>query len=264
MRAVRRSAGHRTPVRRRSRCPGSPRTPNARRPLPRRPPPTRQSSWRRWRGARGGAGGSRDRGRTALPLSHVELAFCTRPLAGEMEPGMPIPTVPRRAGLLLELGDHVADGAERGRIVVSRGGDAMLRHDCAVGPERHACNLAAAEIDAEAHLAASPGCAVMTPRSRGRPAAEGPARGRSVSGATEALAAKTSSSNSSPTRCSSTAARNSGAPARARTSAGVESGERQEPRQPRRLLRQERKPLSGNGFRRFQGQRLRAPIHVGS
>ena len=35
---------------------------------------------------------SRSNGR---PLSQVELAFCTRPVVGDSEPGMPMPTLPR-------------------------------------------------------------------------------------------------------------------------------------------------------------------------
>jgi hypothetical protein len=52
-------------------------------------------------------------------------------------------------GILFELADQVADGAERGRVVAPRGSHAMLCHGCTAGPERHSCNFAAAEIDAQ-------------------------------------------------------------------------------------------------------------------
>ena len=77
-----------------------------------------------------------------------------------------------------------------------------------------------------------------------------------------AFAANTSRSDSSPARCSSTAARNCGAFSLRANLIGCQARYRQEARQPRRLLRQERKPLSGNAFRRFQGQGLARPKHV--
>ena len=159
-----------------------------------------------------------------------------------------------RAGLCSSLAHHVADGAQRRCVVVPRRRDAMLGHDCAIGSERHAGNLGAAQVDAEAHLgfprlvhhdfAVPAGCLLQ----------EDARAGATVSGATEVLAANTSRSDSSPTRCSSTAARNSGDSTCSRIWSGVNPVSVRKRDKPRRLLRQERKPLSGNAFRRFQGQ----------
>ena len=74
---------------------GSRRRPRARRPPRRRSPPRARSSWRRSRSARA-APRRADRSRSSgWPLSHVEFAFLTRPVAGEIAPGMPTPTLPR-------------------------------------------------------------------------------------------------------------------------------------------------------------------------
>ena len=45
--------------------------------------------------------------RNGWPLSQVELAFCTSPLAGDIEPGMPMPTLPRPPARCLEHAHHL-------------------------------------------------------------------------------------------------------------------------------------------------------------
>ena len=61
--------------------------------LRRRLPPTGRSNWRRWRGALDGRAQPRGLARVGRPFSQVEFAFFTRPVAGEIAPGMPMPTV---------------------------------------------------------------------------------------------------------------------------------------------------------------------------
>ena len=41
-------------------------------------------------------------------MSQVELAFLTRPVAGDSVPGMPMPTLPRAAELGLDARDQAA------------------------------------------------------------------------------------------------------------------------------------------------------------
>ena len=201
------------------------------------------------------------RGRAAngRPLSQVELAFCTQPAcrrqrarhadadaaraaprsARACAPSRPWPATWRRS-----RGAARACGARPARC---RPGPApRLRSWCRRGrcPRRSAA-----------------GCAGLPSCAR-RPAAARRARPM-VSGAISRLAANTSSSDSSPARCSSTAASSSGVPARARTSAGSRPVARKKALHARRLLGQERKPLHGNGFRRLavHGWRLAPGSH---
>ena len=62
------------------------------------------------------------------PLSQVEFAFLTRPVAGEIAPGMPTPTVPRRP-LRLRRPRRARRWHRGSRVVVARGGHAPPRAD---------------------------------------------------------------------------------------------------------------------------------------
>ena len=104
----------RCPLRRR--CPGSHRTPR------RLPPPTRRSPRTTPKQSaslanRASRRISRCRSRASgFPLSHAELAFLISPVAGEIAPGMPIPTREGMDTTLFQLADQVADCLER-RVV---------------------------------------------------------------------------------------------------------------------------------------------------
>ena len=86
------------------------------------------------------------------PMSQVEFAFLTRPVAGESAPGMPTPTVPRRPVSASRSRDEAGDRLERRRR--SRGGASRTRRRAsarAVVVEGDAFDLRAAEVDADAH-----------------------------------------------------------------------------------------------------------------
>ena len=99
------------------------------------------------------------------PFSRVELAFLTRPVAGEIAPGCPTPTRQRRADLRFELADHAGDGFDR-RLVAVRGvGTRSRARSLAVVREDDALDLGAAEVDADAH-GADPTCRGSIQRGR--------------------------------------------------------------------------------------------------
>ena len=186
---------------------------------------------------------SRPNGR---PLSQVELAFCTRPLAGESTP------------------------ACRCRCCRARRLPARVRRPCRRSPTSRVVAPGAA-CDARRARAARPSATpaiLVPPRSMpsraptpGHVLVDVPTRAREsaraghVSGATDAFAANTSRSDSSA-RYSSTAPRNSGRSPCANLAGARPVSDRK--RRAARAPRQERKPLSGNGFRGF-GVRLDAP-----
>ena len=85
-----------------------------------------------------------------LPFSQVELAFCTPPPPGAIEPGMPMPTVPEPPADCCRVPDHLNNGAQRGGVVVLRRGDAMLRQAGAGSVQDDAGDLGAAKVDAQA------------------------------------------------------------------------------------------------------------------
>src|SRR5581483_11269799 len=117
-------------------------------------------------------------------------------------------------GRSLEPADHVADGPDRGGVVVPGSRHAVLGARAAASIQRHARDLGAAEINADPQ---GGGWGSLLRRHRGAPPSRAMARVM-LSGATLRPAVKVSNSDSSALRCSSTASSSSGAPARARTS----------------------------------------------
>ena len=92
---------------------------------------------------------SRSNGR---PLSQVEFAFLTRPLAGEIEPGMPTPSEARLSGIALDFADQPDDLRDRGVVVVAGRGDAPPRELAAVvAGERDRLDLGAAQVHPDPH-----------------------------------------------------------------------------------------------------------------
>ena len=86
------------------------------------------------------------------PLSQVELAFLTRPVAGEIVPGMPTPTTAGAAArLALRLRHHLGDGCQGCLVVLPRRGAPEAASGDALPVEGEGLDLGAAQIDADAH-----------------------------------------------------------------------------------------------------------------
>ena len=84
-------------------------------------------------------------------MSQVELAFLTRPVAGEMAPGMPTPTDGASARLGLELAYQRRDGREARAIVPARSRNPPRRRRHGPrGPRSDGFDLGAAEVNADA------------------------------------------------------------------------------------------------------------------
>ena len=89
--------------------------------------------------------------RRGRPFSHVELAFFTRPVAGEMAPGMPMPTVPRACTSLSIDATSAGDGPHRAVVIVAGRRDAAPGRRATVRRERDALDLRPAQVDADAN-----------------------------------------------------------------------------------------------------------------
>ena len=189
-----------------------------------------------------------------LPLSHVELAFCTSPLAGATEPGMPMPTAAALAArAFLERAHHLADGPDGRAVVVARRRHAMLGQRASARAQRHARDLGAAEVDADAQRGLACFGAVM-----GAPRRAGRWRGRRFPAATAAAGGKDEQQRFVPSQMlqhRQGKLRRAGArPHLAR----LQPGKLKKAQHARCVLGQERKPLQRNGFGRFsiEGGRL--------
>ena len=95
----------------------------------RRWPLTARSNWRRSPAAPAAPARARDRSSSGRPMSQVELAFLISPVAGEIAPGMPMPTVARacRAEAVV-VRCFSADAARRSFKAMSR--DRQSRERC--------------------------------------------------------------------------------------------------------------------------------------
>ena len=81
------------------------------------------------------------------PFSQTEFAFLTRPVAGEMAPGMPMPTVPRSPASRSTASTRPAMAREGGRVVVAGGGHAAARAGGARRLEGHRLDLRPAKVE---------------------------------------------------------------------------------------------------------------------
>ena len=104
-----------------------------------------------------------------LPLSHVEFAFFTRPVAGEIAPGIPTPTVPGDPVSASSAVDEPGDRPHRGTVVLAWRRDAPAGGRPAVRRERNPFDLRAAQVDADSDHAATCRC----PRAPRRPSERG-------------------------------------------------------------------------------------------
>ena len=91
---------------------------------------------------------SRSRG---CPISQVEFAFLTRPLAGERAPGIPTPTVAAASGVRLEVAHETGHRLERRPVVVPGRRHPAPGELRPVVRERHALDLRAPEVEPDAH-----------------------------------------------------------------------------------------------------------------
>ena len=92
-----------------------------------------------------------DRRRRARPISHVELAFLTSPVAGEIVPGMPMPTDASRAALALDRLHETGDRRHRGRVVAARCRNPLPGQFASIVGNRNPLDLRAAQVDANPH-----------------------------------------------------------------------------------------------------------------
>ena len=155
-RSRRRAVGRPRRCRRRCPCRGSRRRRRVR-PRPRRRSlPTARSSSRRSRAARAARAPASRSSRRGWPISQVEFAFLTRPVAGEIAPGMPMPTCPaRRRPPRRRRPDPRSRRACRRSL--PRGVSTRRRKTLrAVRVESDRLDLRAAEIDADPEVALIP------------------------------------------------------------------------------------------------------------
>ena len=160
---------------------------------------------------------------------------------------MPMPTLPRPPARCSSRAHHLADGADGRGVVVARRRHAMLGQRG--GRPRPARRLRSWCRRGRCPCAAGPpSCApaVIGPTPRARQCAR-----PTLSGATAWLAANTSSSDSSPARCSSTARESSGRAGSSAHFVRLQPGKLKKSQHARGVLGKERKPLQGNGFGRF-------------
>ena len=86
------------------------------------------------------------------PFRVVELAFFTRPVAGLITPGMPMPTVALTPSCGLGVAHQAGDGLQGAVVVAMRRGNAVAQRSRSVGGENGDLDLGAAEVDADAML----------------------------------------------------------------------------------------------------------------
>ena len=84
------------------------------------------------------------------PMSQVELAFLTSPVAGDTAPGIPTPTVPRSPVALSAARTRSGDRLQRAVVAAARRLDAAAEALRAVRAEPDRLDLGSAEIDADA------------------------------------------------------------------------------------------------------------------
>ena len=86
------------------------------------------------------------------PLSAMELAFFTRPVAGLITPGMPMPTLAVTPSWASTSRTRAAMASSVAFVAAGRGWDAVAQRLRAVGREDDDLDLGAAEVDADAVL----------------------------------------------------------------------------------------------------------------
>ena len=111
---------------------------------------------------------ARSRSRAA-PMIQVELAFLTRPVAGERAPGMPTPTEPRPPASRSRSRTRAAMASERRPVVALRTGQAPAGQGFARIVEHDAFDLGAAQIDADSHCEILPFQCTDPAKARGFP-----------------------------------------------------------------------------------------------
>ena len=116
-------------------------------------------------------------------MSQVEFAFFTSPVAGEIAPGIPTPTVPRRRSPP-RVAHEAGHGPDRRRVVLAGRRDPPAVELRAAVVERDPLDLRAAEVQSDAHargfFSVPPADFKAIARSRGR---DPRGRGRGVRGA---------------------------------------------------------------------------------
>ena len=119
--------------------------------LQRRPwPPTARGNSRRWPAAPRSRAPRERSTPNGRPMSHVEFAFLTRPVAGEIAPGIPMPTVDR-PDLCFRIGDERPDRLQSPFVASPRRRHATTQDLRTAAIDGDDFELRAADVDSYPH-----------------------------------------------------------------------------------------------------------------